>query len=167
MSELSKTARASMGRQVKEVHVETTEEAIKAIRDNRVAKLFIGDMSRVDKLLKALDDCTNELVISDEKRIRAEDQLAETEQKLLDVSSAYDAVKDELEVTKKELANRIHSELDASERARKAENALDDADDTLLNARAEPVLVMASIPNGELEHADFGHDNTHSHHEGA
>lgn len=51
----SKTARASQVRVVKEVHVETTEEAIKAIRDNRAAGLFIGDMSRVDKLLQAHD----------------------------------------------------------------------------------------------------------------
>jgi hypothetical protein len=149
----SKTARASAVRTIKEVHVETTEEAIKAIRDNRAGGLFIGDMSRVDKLLKALDDCTNELVISD--------------QKLLNVSSAYDAVKDELEATKKELANRIHTELAASERARKAEAALDNADDTLLEVLSAPSVVMASIPNHELEHADFGHDNTHSHHEGA
>ncbi len=55
MAELSKTARASMGKVKKEIHVETTEEAIKAIRDNRVAGLFIGDMSRVDKLLAAYD----------------------------------------------------------------------------------------------------------------
>ena len=55
MAELSKTARASMGRSMKEVHVETTEEAIKAIRDNRAGNLFIGDMSRVDKLLEAFD----------------------------------------------------------------------------------------------------------------
>jgi hypothetical protein len=55
MPELSKTARASLGKVVKEVHVETTEEAIKAIRSNREAKLFVGDMSRVDKLLAAYD----------------------------------------------------------------------------------------------------------------
>jgi hypothetical protein len=55
MTELSKTARASLGKQIKEVHVETTEEAIKAIRVNREAGLFIGDMSRVDKLLAAYD----------------------------------------------------------------------------------------------------------------
>ena len=52
---VSKTAKASMGKQYKEVHVETTEQAIRAIRINREAGLFIGDMSRVDKLLAAYD----------------------------------------------------------------------------------------------------------------
>ena len=61
MAELSKTARASMGKQVKEVHVETTEEAIQAIRNNRAAGLHIGDMSRVDALLKAYDEAMLEL----------------------------------------------------------------------------------------------------------
>jgi translation elongation factor EF-4 len=65
MAELSKTARASMGKQVKEVHVETTEEAIKAIRDNRAAGLHIGDMARVDKLLQAYDELKNTLKLSD------------------------------------------------------------------------------------------------------
>jgi hypothetical protein len=60
MPELSKTARASLGKVVKEVHVETIEEAIKAIRSNREAKLFIGDMSRVDKLLVAYDSVSLE-----------------------------------------------------------------------------------------------------------
>lgn len=55
MAELSKTARASMGKVVKEVKVETIDEAIKAIRDNRAAGLFIGDMSRIDKLLADRD----------------------------------------------------------------------------------------------------------------
>jgi hypothetical protein len=55
MAELSKTARASMGKAVKEVHVETVEEAIRAIRLNRDAKGFIGDMSRIDRLLEAFD----------------------------------------------------------------------------------------------------------------
>lgn len=64
----SKTARASAVKVVKEVHVETTEEAIKAIRDNRAAGLFIGDMSRVDKLLQAYDS-----VLAD---IKARDQSA-------------------------------------------------------------------------------------------
>jgi hypothetical protein len=57
----SKTARLSMGKQVKEVHVETTEEAIQAIRNNRAAGLHIGDMSRVDALLKAYDEAMLEL----------------------------------------------------------------------------------------------------------
>jgi hypothetical protein len=56
MPELSKTARASMGKQVKEVHVETPEEAIRQLRLNREARLHIGDMSRVDALLKAYDE---------------------------------------------------------------------------------------------------------------
>lgn len=56
MAELSKTARASMGKQVKEVHAETTEEAIRQIRLNRAGGLFIGDMFRIDKLIKAYDE---------------------------------------------------------------------------------------------------------------
>ena len=53
---VSKTAKASMIKQGKEFHVETTEEAIRAIRVNREAgDLHIGDMSRVDKLLAAYD----------------------------------------------------------------------------------------------------------------
>ena len=51
----SKTARASAVKATKEVHVETTEEAITAIRNNREGGLFIGDMSRVDKLLAEYD----------------------------------------------------------------------------------------------------------------
>src|SRR5579859_6755352 len=58
----SKTARASAVRVVKEVHIETPEEAIKAIRDNRAAGLFIGDMSRVDKLLQAYDAAIKQIV---------------------------------------------------------------------------------------------------------
>lgn len=104
MSELSKTARASMGKVVKETHVETTEEAIRALRINREAGLFIGDMSRVDKLLARYDEAVNENV-----RLQFETgslglrnealtkQLDEADQKLLDVSSAYDAVKNQLE----------------------------------------------------------------------
>jgi hypothetical protein len=56
MAELSKTARASMGRVVKEVHQETPEEAIRQLRLNREAGLHVGDMSRVDALLKAYDE---------------------------------------------------------------------------------------------------------------
>lgn len=63
MTELSKTARASMGKAVKEVHVETTEEAIQAIRNNRAAGLHIGDMSRIDKLLQAYDEAISEIKI--------------------------------------------------------------------------------------------------------
>jgi hypothetical protein len=158
MSELSKTARASMGRQVKEVHVETTEEAIKAIRDNRAAGLHIGDMSRVDKLLANRDEAVQEIVklqfetgslgLLRNEELQA--ALTETEQKLLDVSGAYDAVKDELAALKE----------------------IEDGTVTLIKHHENgshdiTTVVMASIPNGELEHADFGHDNTHRHHEGA
>lgn len=61
----SKTARASAVRVVKKVHVETTEEAIKAIRDNRAAGLFVGDMSRVDKLLQAYDTAVADIKARD------------------------------------------------------------------------------------------------------
>lgn len=61
MPEISKTARASMGKQVKEVHQETPEEAIRQLRLNRAAGLHIGDMSRVDALLKAYDEAVLEL----------------------------------------------------------------------------------------------------------
>lgn len=63
MAEISKTAKASMGKQHKEVHVETTEQAIHAIRVNRQGGLFIGDMSRVDKLLQAYDEAIAEIKI--------------------------------------------------------------------------------------------------------
>ena len=53
---VSKTAKASMIKQGKDFHVETTEEAIRAIRVNRAGDLHIGDMSRVDKLLAAYDE---------------------------------------------------------------------------------------------------------------
>jgi hypothetical protein len=61
MAELSKTARQSMGKQTKEVHTETPEEAIRQLRLNRAAGLHIGDMSRVDALLKAYDQALFEL----------------------------------------------------------------------------------------------------------
>jgi hypothetical protein len=61
MPELSKTARASMGKQTKEVHQETPEEAIRQLRLNREAGLHVGDMSRVDALLAAYDIVTEQL----------------------------------------------------------------------------------------------------------
>lgn len=73
----SKTARASQVKTVKEVKVEGTEDAIKAIRDNRAAGLFIGDMSRVDKLLQAYD-----AAIADVKALK--ESAAALEQKLRD-----------------------------------------------------------------------------------
>ena len=63
MSE-SKTARASAVKVSKEVRVETTEEAIHALRVNREAGLHIGDMSRVDKLLAEYDAVRQLLVAS-------------------------------------------------------------------------------------------------------
>lgn len=51
----SKTARASAVRVVKEKHVETQAEAIKALRDNLAAGLFVGDNSRIKHLLEAYD----------------------------------------------------------------------------------------------------------------
>lgn len=68
MSE-SKTARASAVKVVKEKHVETTEEAIKAIRENLAGGLHIGDMSRVRKLLAAYDEI-------DQTATKAESDLA-------------------------------------------------------------------------------------------
>lgn len=113
MAELSKTARASMGKQVKEVHVETTEEAIKAIRVNREAGLFVGDMSRVDKLLAEYDRVLTELKT-----------MAKAATKLVDV---------------------------------------------LIPGAVVPMetVVMATIPNHELDHTDFGHHTTHPVAEGA
>lgn len=59
MAELSKTARASMGKQVKEVHEESTEEAIRQIRLERAAGLW-PNCSRIDKLLAAYDKLSAE-----------------------------------------------------------------------------------------------------------
>lgn len=60
MAELSKTARASMGKQVKEVYEESTEEAIRQIRLERQAGLW-PNCSRIDKLLAAYDAVYAEL----------------------------------------------------------------------------------------------------------
>lgn len=51
----SKTARASAVKTVKEKHVETRDEAIKALRLNLESGLHVGDMSRVRELLAAYD----------------------------------------------------------------------------------------------------------------
>lgn len=59
MAELSKTARASQVKEVKEVRVETTEEAIRQIRLNLEAKLYITP-DRIAKLLAAYDKLQNE-----------------------------------------------------------------------------------------------------------
>lgn len=57
MAELSKTARASMGKVVKEKKAEeSVKEAIRQIRIDRQAGLFIVRMDRVDKLLAAYDE---------------------------------------------------------------------------------------------------------------
>jgi len=56
VSKISKTARSSSVVDVKQKHEETTDEAIKAVRDNLAAGLFVGDMSRVRKLLAAYDE---------------------------------------------------------------------------------------------------------------
>ncbi len=108
MAELSKTARASMGRVVKETHIETTEEAIKAIQDNRIGGLFIGDMSRVDKLLaayKAVKDLLEQREVQLAGVLTAaeggiSDPAKEDEygwsvpyQKVLELRQAYDAAK--------------------------------------------------------------------------
>lgn len=61
MAELSKTAKASVVKAVKEVYVETTEEAIQKIRNDRAGKLFVMNMDRVDKLLDAYDALVTEL----------------------------------------------------------------------------------------------------------
>lgn len=62
MAEISKTARASMVRETaKEVKVETTEEAIRQIRLNLEAKLYIIP-ERIAKLLAAYDKLKAESV---------------------------------------------------------------------------------------------------------
>ncbi len=54
MPELSKTARASQVKEVKEKHVETTEEAIKAVRLELDAHIW-PNCERISKLLAAYD----------------------------------------------------------------------------------------------------------------
>src|SRR5579863_1835471 len=85
MAELSKTARASMGKATKEVHVETTEEAIKAIRDNRAGELHIGDMSRVDKLLQAYDKAISiiQSEVNENKRLCSELEYIKTGRQII------------------------------------------------------------------------------------
>ena len=102
MPELSKTAKASMGKQYKEVHVETTEEAIHAIRVNRDGGLHIGDMSRVDKLLEAFDkilfangELTNALNDATSKQLTLEKELYDL-QNTLKLSDVWNAGKQQV-----------------------------------------------------------------------
>lgn len=62
MPELSKTARASMGKVEKKVKIEeSTEEAIRQIRLDRQAKLAILREDRIDRLLAAYDGLKRQL----------------------------------------------------------------------------------------------------------
>lgn len=54
MPELSKTARASLGKQVKEIYTETPEKAIAELRNDRAAHLW-PNTQRIDALLAAYD----------------------------------------------------------------------------------------------------------------
>lgn len=65
MTELSKTARASQVKEVKEKHVETTEEAIRQLRLERVAHIW-PNPQRIDALLTAYDEAIAKLEAHDE-----------------------------------------------------------------------------------------------------
>ncbi len=122
MSELNKTARASLGKVKKEDRVETTEEAIKAIRDNRAAKLFIGDMSRVDKLLAAYDQAVKELHL---EKIKFE--------------SAADMIDWNGGISGKSMADHLPRITELMNSPKFVES-----------------VIMAEIPNHELDQTDFG-----------
>jgi hypothetical protein len=147
MAELSKTARASQIRETpKEVRVETTEEAIRQIRIDREAKLFVTRMDRIDKLLGAFEE-------ADLERI--------------DVSSTLAEINNVLELRDGESAvARIKALLNAEarEELRKSLPILKEAMEN------SEFLVMAEISAQEHdEHhlVDFGHSTVHDHHEGA
>jgi precorrin-6B methylase 2 len=116
----SKTARASAVRVVKEVHIESVEEAIKAIRVNRAAGLFIGDMSRVDKLLQAYDEMSaaNDAAVA---QVGADMQtLAALSEKLKNVEIAFTeqmtAAANKIDALQKKLPTVVMAEVDNSER---------------------------------------------------
>lgn len=84
MPELSKTARASQVKEVKEKHVETTEQAIAAIRLDREAHIW-PNCERIDKLLAAFDMLKTAYVEQSQKLDAAEKDLTalkETNQNL-------------------------------------------------------------------------------------
>lgn len=62
MPELSKTARASQVKEVKEKHAETMAEAIKALRIDREAHIW-PNCERIDKLLFAYDIVKGEALL--------------------------------------------------------------------------------------------------------
>lgn len=62
MPELSKTARASQVKEVKEKHAETIDEAIKALRLDREAHIW-PNCERIDKLLLAYDSIKLEALL--------------------------------------------------------------------------------------------------------
>lgn len=63
MAEISKTAKASMVREVKEVRVETPEESIRQLRLNLVAGLYVTP-DRIRVLLSAYDQAREQLLES-------------------------------------------------------------------------------------------------------
>jgi hypothetical protein len=119
MPEISKTARASMGKQTKEVHVETPEEAIRQLRLNREAGLHIGDMSRVDALLKAYD--TEKEVV---KVLHAEITKLKSTLKLADVWNAgkQQVIDDAVNSAAKELMATIPAQEEDPEHMRDFEH---------------------------------------------
>ncbi len=138
MPELSKTAKASTVKAVKEVVVETPEEAIRQIRWERQAHIW-PRTDRIDKLLAAYD----KLLFANGELTKA---LNEETSKVLTLQADQNKIR----------------EYDAL----KSEGLSDhEARETIW-----PALQMATIPaQEEDEHhlVDFGHDNRHSHPEGA
>lgn len=143
MTELSKTARQSMGKAVKEVHVETAEEAIHAIRVNRAASLFVGDMSRIDKLLEAFDkvvfasgELTNALNEATGKLFTFEKELTE---QLNAAAAQIDSLQTQLTTEKYAVKTLAEATAGLLKRAEAAEESL----------RSKVTVVMAEVDNSE------------------
>jgi len=146
MAELSKTARASQVREVKEVRVETPEESIRQLRLNLAAGLYVTP-DRIRVLLGAYD--------------------AQIE--------ALGVLKQADDIAMREMELKIKNLEDTLDYGQQAYNALMEktTPGTIIEQMIEPLcpgVVMAEIPAREEDShhlVDFGHHNTHSVAEGA
>jgi hypothetical protein len=147
MGELSKTARASMVQSPKEKKTEETpEQAIKAIRNNLVAGLWVGDNSRVVKLLDAYDKFREDLIYS----------VVVEEVKKLESGHS-------IKITK------VHDEISIEPADAIIEQMIEPTI-TDIEARQGCGVVTAEIPAQEEDPhhmVDFGHDTVHTEAAGA
>jgi hypothetical protein len=160
MAELSKTARASMGKvEKKEVVVESLEESIRQIRIDREAKLFVVRMDRIDNLLAAFD-----------REREAVKMLAESTSGLLKRAEIAEAalLQANYELREYLKLGKIAEDLNKISQAFNGQDIMVSA--TEIEAAQGCGPIMAEIPAQEHdEHhlVDFGHHTTHTHHEGA